>query len=252
MRFECVVALTVSFGLGLSATIHFLNRMVRERRPRDDPAVAVERATVLIGPALILTTLRPLVRPRGARLLQSSGAPAVRLAQRRRHAGGARRRSPDPEAGRSPPSCGSPERGPPSIAALRRRRDLTRAEGTAQCPSISLHASVPRFSAGLVLALAVGAAPRLFGPVQAPRRPARSSLSSATGPAAARSSARTESASGSAAGRTTTSRSRARPCRRRSSAPAPATASTSTATSRLPDGPFRAPGGRTRATSRAS
>jgi uncharacterized protein len=57
MQFAAIVPLFVSFGLGLSATIHFLNRMVRERRPRDDPANAVERATVLIGPALILTTL---------------------------------------------------------------------------------------------------------------------------------------------------------------------------------------------------
>ena len=57
LQFASVVALTVSFGLGLSATIHFLNRMWREDRPDADPAVAVERATVLIGPALILTSV---------------------------------------------------------------------------------------------------------------------------------------------------------------------------------------------------
>jgi predicted RND superfamily exporter protein len=57
LQFASVVALTVSFGLGLSATIHFLNRMRREERPGDDPAVAVERATVLVGPALILTSI---------------------------------------------------------------------------------------------------------------------------------------------------------------------------------------------------
>ena len=34
LQFAGVVALTVSFGLGLSATIHFLNRMARERPPR--------------------------------------------------------------------------------------------------------------------------------------------------------------------------------------------------------------------------
>ncbi len=57
LQFASVVALTVSFGLGLSATIHFLNRMRREERPGDDPAFAVERATILVGPALILTSV---------------------------------------------------------------------------------------------------------------------------------------------------------------------------------------------------
>jgi hypothetical protein len=51
-----VVALTVSFGLGLSATIHFLNRLRLETTPGVDAALAVERATVLVGPALILTS----------------------------------------------------------------------------------------------------------------------------------------------------------------------------------------------------
>ena len=76
LQFECVVALTVSFGLGLSATIHFLNRMIRERRRGDDPAIAVERATVLIGPALILTTL---VLSCGLAALVFSNLPALRL-----------------------------------------------------------------------------------------------------------------------------------------------------------------------------
>src|ERR1700734_989578 len=57
LQFASVVALTVSFGLGLSATIHFLNRLRLETKPGVDPAVAVERATVLVGPALILTTV---------------------------------------------------------------------------------------------------------------------------------------------------------------------------------------------------
>jgi predicted RND superfamily exporter protein len=52
-----VVALTVSFGLGLSATIHFLNRLRLETTPGVGPGLAVERATVLVGPALILTTV---------------------------------------------------------------------------------------------------------------------------------------------------------------------------------------------------
>jgi uncharacterized protein len=57
LQFASVVALTVSFGLGLSATIHFLNRLRLETTPGIDPALAVERATVLVGPALILTTV---------------------------------------------------------------------------------------------------------------------------------------------------------------------------------------------------
>jgi predicted RND superfamily exporter protein len=57
LQFASVVALTVSFGLGLSATIHFLNRFRLEERPDQDPAKAVERATVLVGPPLILTSV---------------------------------------------------------------------------------------------------------------------------------------------------------------------------------------------------
>ncbi|HEY0220450.1 MAG TPA: MMPL family transporter [Afipia sp.] len=57
LQFASVVALTVSFGLGLSATIHFLNRLRLEERPGLDEGQAVERATVLVGPALILTTV---------------------------------------------------------------------------------------------------------------------------------------------------------------------------------------------------
>src|SRR4030088_2122173 len=57
LQFASVVALTVSFGLGLSATIHFLNRFRLEEWPGGDPAKAVERATVLVGPPLILTSV---------------------------------------------------------------------------------------------------------------------------------------------------------------------------------------------------
>jgi predicted RND superfamily exporter protein len=57
LQFASVVALTVSFGLGLSATIHFLNRLRLEMGPDVSAELAVERATVLVGPALILTTV---------------------------------------------------------------------------------------------------------------------------------------------------------------------------------------------------
>jgi predicted RND superfamily exporter protein len=76
LQFASVIALIVSFGLGLSATIHFLNRMWREDRPDADPAVAVARATVLIGPALILTAF---VLACGLEALAFSNLPLLRL-----------------------------------------------------------------------------------------------------------------------------------------------------------------------------
>lgn len=57
LQFASIVALTVSFGLGISATIHFLNRLRLESKPGGDAALAVERATILVGPALILTSV---------------------------------------------------------------------------------------------------------------------------------------------------------------------------------------------------
>ena len=76
LQFSSIVALTVSFGLGLSATIHFMNRMWREDRPDADPAIAVERATVLVGPALILTSV---VLSCGLAALTYSNLPTLRL-----------------------------------------------------------------------------------------------------------------------------------------------------------------------------
>jgi predicted RND superfamily exporter protein len=57
LQFASIVALTVAFGLGLDATIHFLNRLRLEQRPGEAAGEGVKRATVLVGPALILTTL---------------------------------------------------------------------------------------------------------------------------------------------------------------------------------------------------
>jgi predicted RND superfamily exporter protein len=76
LQFASVVALTVSFGLGLSATIHFLNRLRLETEPGVDPGVAVERATVLVGPALILTTV---VLACGLVVMVFSDLPSLRL-----------------------------------------------------------------------------------------------------------------------------------------------------------------------------
>lgn len=76
LQFASVVALTVSFGLGLSATIHFLNRLRLEDKPGQDPGVGVERATVLIGPALILTSV---VLACGLAVMVFSDLPSLRL-----------------------------------------------------------------------------------------------------------------------------------------------------------------------------
>ena len=76
LQFASVVALIVSFGLGLSATIHFLNRLRLEDDPAKDPGVAVERATVLVGPALILTSV---VLACGLAVTVFSSLPSLRL-----------------------------------------------------------------------------------------------------------------------------------------------------------------------------
>jgi predicted RND superfamily exporter protein len=76
LQFYSVVALTVSFGLGLSATIQFLNRFMRENDPERDPAIAVKRATELVGPALILTSI---VLACGLAALTFSSLPSLRL-----------------------------------------------------------------------------------------------------------------------------------------------------------------------------
>jgi uncharacterized protein len=76
LQFASVVALTVSFGLGLSATIHFLNRLRLEDKRENDPGVGVERATVLVGPALILTSA---VLACGLAMTVFSDLPSLRL-----------------------------------------------------------------------------------------------------------------------------------------------------------------------------
>ncbi len=76
LQFASVVALTVSFGLGLSATIHFLNRLRIEHDSGEDFALAVERATVLVGPALILTSI---VLACGLAVTVFSNLPSLRL-----------------------------------------------------------------------------------------------------------------------------------------------------------------------------
>ncbi len=76
LQFASVIALTVSFGLGMSATIHFLNRMRQEERAGDGAAASVQRATILVGPALILTSV---VLSCGLVVTVFSNLPSLRL-----------------------------------------------------------------------------------------------------------------------------------------------------------------------------
>ncbi len=76
MQFASIIALTVAFGLGLNATIHYLNRLKREDLPGVDPVEAASRATVLMGPALILTSI---VLACGLAVTVFSDLPSLRL-----------------------------------------------------------------------------------------------------------------------------------------------------------------------------
>ena len=57
LEFASVVALLVVFGLGVDALIHFLNRLRLEEQAGESPEAAIRRARVLVGPAIILTTI---------------------------------------------------------------------------------------------------------------------------------------------------------------------------------------------------
>lgn len=76
LQFASIIALTVSFGLGLSATIHFLNRLQIEDSIAADPGIGVARATVLVGPPLILTSV---VLACGLAMTVFSDLPSLRL-----------------------------------------------------------------------------------------------------------------------------------------------------------------------------
>jgi hypothetical protein len=57
LEFASVVALLVVFGLAIDALIHFFNRLRIEERHESHPEIAIRRARVLVGPAIILTTI---------------------------------------------------------------------------------------------------------------------------------------------------------------------------------------------------
>ena len=76
LQFASIVALTVAFGLGLNATIHYLNRLRLEDRPGQDPTIGASRAAVLMGPALILTSV---VLACGLAVTMFSDLPSLRI-----------------------------------------------------------------------------------------------------------------------------------------------------------------------------
>lgn len=76
LQFASIIALTIAFGLALNAAVHYFNRLRLEHKPNEDPAIGVSRATVLVGPALILTTLVLAV---GLGVTTFSSLPSLRL-----------------------------------------------------------------------------------------------------------------------------------------------------------------------------
>ncbi len=57
LEFASVVALLVVFGLAIDSLIHFFNRLRLEERVEPRADIAIRNARVLVGPAIILTTL---------------------------------------------------------------------------------------------------------------------------------------------------------------------------------------------------
>ena len=64
LEFASVVALLVVFGLAIDALIHFFNRLSLEERAEPRPEVAIRKARVLVGPAIILNHARAGLRAR--------------------------------------------------------------------------------------------------------------------------------------------------------------------------------------------
>jgi len=76
LQFASIVALTVAFGLGFNATVHYLNRLRLEEARGGAPETNTARAAELIGPALILTSV---VLSCGLAVTVFSDLPSLRL-----------------------------------------------------------------------------------------------------------------------------------------------------------------------------
>ena len=76
LEFASVVALLVVFGLAIDSLIHFFNRLRLEEQLEPRADLAIRRARVLVGPAIILTTL---VLAFGLGVTVFSDLPSLRL-----------------------------------------------------------------------------------------------------------------------------------------------------------------------------
>jgi predicted RND superfamily exporter protein len=76
LEFASVVALLVVFGLSIDSLIHFFNRLSLEERREPRADLAIRQARVLVGPAIILTTL---VLAFGLGVTVFSDLPSLRL-----------------------------------------------------------------------------------------------------------------------------------------------------------------------------
>jgi len=75
LEFASAVALIIIFGLGIDALVHFINRLLLEEEKGGPPELAIRRARVLVGPAIILTTV---VLAFGLGVTVFSGLPSLR------------------------------------------------------------------------------------------------------------------------------------------------------------------------------
>jgi uncharacterized protein len=57
LEFSSAIAMIVIFGVGIDSLIHFLNRLRLEEKPGEPLDNAIRRARVLVGPAIVLTTI---------------------------------------------------------------------------------------------------------------------------------------------------------------------------------------------------
>jgi predicted RND superfamily exporter protein len=76
LQFASIVALTVAFGLGFNAVVHYLNRLRLEEAGDGTIQQNAARAAELIGPALILTSI---VLSFGLAVTVFSDLPSLRL-----------------------------------------------------------------------------------------------------------------------------------------------------------------------------
>jgi predicted RND superfamily exporter protein len=75
LEFASAVALIIIFGLGVDALVHFINRLLLEEEKGGPPELAIRRARILVGPAIILTTV---VLAFGLGVTVFSGLPSLR------------------------------------------------------------------------------------------------------------------------------------------------------------------------------